>query len=86
MESEIRSTVCGWSGRVKVTEGDGPFLEQKDSKSAGDKRTGEVAGAKGRTPKFTATNTRQKGSRPGEPTAGRLGQPQGPRRPRRPDS
>ena len=42
-EPQIRSPKCGWSGKVKVTKGRVCSL----SKWTGDKRTGEVAGARG---------------------------------------
>lgn len=63
-EPQIRSPKCGWSGKVKVTKG----RVCSPSKWTGDKRTGEVASARGRKPKFTAT-TKAEGEHAWRPTA-----------------
>lgn len=51
-EPQIRSPKCGWSGKVKVTKGRVCSPEQMDR----GQKDREVAGARGRKPKFTATN------------------------------
>lgn len=59
-----------WDGQ-SLPEGAGLFPDHRDSRRTGDKRTGEVADASVRKPKFKTHGhqTRQKVSRPREATA-----------------
>ena len=68
-EAQIRSHKCGWSGKVKVTEGEGLFSRANGQGTKGQGRW-QVPGGGSQSPQ---PPTRQKESTPGDPQPGRLG-------------